>query len=318
MMRVSIWQQWASNHSSWFSLVGKFATAQDAQRAGQEVRRIIRRFAELEHEHQWEYYPYLSEEEFAQLKTLLGLGYEITYKYSYHYLPEWATANEVELHFFVTVIDEHVFLCDRGYSGDGNGPGPFASILLNLGAEVLDDTYSRVSITCRAPDEETAQAIHETAGTYITFKSLSRKDLQTLPQIRMRPPWAAIPDEPLFEKAELNELLRLRHQITAARGKLARGKEPLSATEDALLRRFDLYDPDAPALEVLYVSDVDLDWTWIDSRDMSLERNGPELHFRDLVFFNPGQGLQTLIGWLKSKGCTDITYSYRGTSINES
>src|SRR5579863_2710451 len=40
-MRISIWQQFSSNHSSDFTLVGEFRSVDDAQRAGDELRHIL-------------------------------------------------------------------------------------------------------------------------------------------------------------------------------------------------------------------------------------------------------------------------------------
>lgn len=40
-MRISIWQQFSSNHSSHVMVVGEFQTSEDAQRAGDELHRLL-------------------------------------------------------------------------------------------------------------------------------------------------------------------------------------------------------------------------------------------------------------------------------------
>jgi hypothetical protein len=46
MMHISLWQQFTSNHSAAFDLIGTFKTAEDAEQAAVEVRTILRRVRE--------------------------------------------------------------------------------------------------------------------------------------------------------------------------------------------------------------------------------------------------------------------------------
>lgn len=42
-MRISIWQQFSSNHSSGFTVVGEFATRSEAENAANKIREILYR-----------------------------------------------------------------------------------------------------------------------------------------------------------------------------------------------------------------------------------------------------------------------------------
>lgn len=41
-MKLSVWQQFSSNHSAWFTVVGKFKTPDEAQKAGDEMMATLR------------------------------------------------------------------------------------------------------------------------------------------------------------------------------------------------------------------------------------------------------------------------------------
>ena len=44
-MKISIWRQFSSNHSADFTLVGEFATAEQATEAAEKIRTILREVA---------------------------------------------------------------------------------------------------------------------------------------------------------------------------------------------------------------------------------------------------------------------------------
>jgi hypothetical protein len=53
-MRVSIWQQFSSNHSGHFWVVGTFKTVEDAQKAYDELRAMLTEIDRWHREHQGE------------------------------------------------------------------------------------------------------------------------------------------------------------------------------------------------------------------------------------------------------------------------
>ncbi len=45
-MKISIWQQWASNHSTRFTVVGTFASAAEATKTANELKRLVTKIAQ--------------------------------------------------------------------------------------------------------------------------------------------------------------------------------------------------------------------------------------------------------------------------------
>lgn len=168
-MRVSIWRQWASNHSADFNVVGTFPTPERAQQAAEEVRQLILAVSD------WYARPENAEANKARWERgkvplsppeiAIGERYSIDWG---HRGIDWTWPERDH----ETV---HVFECLVFVENTGNtytGPSPFDQLLARLGGKVVYDiegyNYLYVNLTCVAPDEETAQQIVALAQASVT------------------------------------------------------------------------------------------------------------------------------------------------------
>lgn len=193
-MRVTIWQQFSSNHSSFFTVVGEFQSPEAAQQATNELRRIIQSVvdwyaAHPEHEEKWihDYWPPTPAE------------YEIAAQYSVRlddeYGMDWIGA-ETDPQSVVTTMDCLVFLAHP--IDTWNGGHPFDWIIEKLGGRGFIDgwhdvgpyweeqsTHILINFVCNAPNPVAAQNIAQELSDYMQIRfnfnlgtlSLRREDI---------------------------------------------------------------------------------------------------------------------------------------------
>ncbi len=163
LMRVSIWQQFSSNHSGGFDLVGQFKTADDAETAYNIIREILNIIDDYYEEH-------------LELQDQIG---------DYGFIPATPPERELAQKYGLTNWLNSVDWIPGGYSGRYHNlvfltssedtwldASPFDELLQKLGAKIeqtlIDDihfenqTIPTISVTCRAPDEKKAAEICET------------------------------------------------------------------------------------------------------------------------------------------------------------
>lgn len=167
-MQVSVWQQFSSNHSASFTVVGAFETQERAQAVADEVRVMISEIADW-----WQAYPTWEEQDEVEGNLEEGALTPPEEKYREHYhlarthwpTPlDWTrTPNAVNA---VHSVENLVIVDQMIYGGDTwNGPFPFSDILRVLGAKVASSYENGPEIVmnlhCTAPNETTAQQIVE-------------------------------------------------------------------------------------------------------------------------------------------------------------
>jgi hypothetical protein len=158
-MRLSLWQQFSSNHSAYFTVVGTFESTEKANAAAAELRRILGTIDEWHYQHpgrlnQDGLEPTSPEVEFAQ-----------------QYGVEWTDAPVWFYDSSVPVLDKSVILS----SGETwSAPTPFIGILKKLGGAVVysieaDEPLAQfsVKITCTPSDEAIASQLAERILTYL-------------------------------------------------------------------------------------------------------------------------------------------------------
>jgi hypothetical protein len=177
-MHISIWQQFASNHSNGFTIVGTFQEPEVAQKAADELRRILVEIAA------WYAHPENAnqiEEFYVQLfRPPIPPEVEIGQRYGI----EWEHATDWVLNLTeasaaanaVTVFEQHVFLSSRGY--DSNiGPHPFDALMKRLGGTVVIEeegvSHLVVTVICTPSDDQTV--VNDTRG-YFTEGDISQVD----------------------------------------------------------------------------------------------------------------------------------------------
>ncbi len=172
-MRVSIWQQFSSNNSSSFTVVGVFDTPETAQRAAAEVRNIIEAMKVWHKEHPEEGDDILRSGGYPPTPAEVEVGKRFGF--------DWEQA--VEWYWYVSVeviLDRFVYIRPADFRPDTAGE-PFDKILSGLGGQGLlhGNSYGDqigtilAEVNCVAPDEATAQ---ELVNKYLDWDHFSRAE----------------------------------------------------------------------------------------------------------------------------------------------
>jgi hypothetical protein len=170
MMKISLWQQFSSNHSASFTVVGTFETPEAAYLAAEEIRRllagIVNYYADPEHK------PIL--DQFWNEGGVLSLTpVEQEFAQKYGIDPEDWTYNGAGIDWIVEAkdIDSAVEMWDEfvvvGNVGDTwLGAMPIDTLLNNMGGSIaVEHEWGRglqVNVSCVAPDEATAAQFEST------------------------------------------------------------------------------------------------------------------------------------------------------------
>lgn len=218
-MRVSIWQQFSSNHSSRFTVVGRFTSLEEANAAAGELRdliaqveaivgpvraawrRAIKQTKSLDEQRA------LVLQQFPDLDELRPTQPEKEFSNTHNV--EWNASGidwlwgDYEVSELVKVVDSDVFVM----SNDEDSywyPTPIVTTLVRLGArstisERDDDMrgfLSRISValSCTTPDQETGNQVVDTIKAHLDWASPKRK-IESVDDIEMAAsdiPW--IPD----------------------------------------------------------------------------------------------------------------------------
>jgi HEAT repeat protein len=160
-MRISMWQQFGSNHSSSFTVVGVFETPEAAQRAAIEIQQIVAILAAWYDEHPEEAIEILSSG--TQIPSPAEIEMGKRFGFEWPYPVEWYGDASVKVE-----LDRLVYLTTKGFRPDTPGE-PFEQVMSALGGQGLLDANAYgdqigtilVDITCVAPDAETARVIAE-------------------------------------------------------------------------------------------------------------------------------------------------------------
>jgi hypothetical protein len=166
-MKLSIWQQFSSNHSADFTIVGTFDSASSAEDASELIRDALRRIIDWYGQNEpvrkqvlnlARLEPTPVEQEIANqygFKQAMILDYLANTKY-----------NEA----MVYVYQNHVFVTNARVPV-GLEPGLFDQLMEKLGAavgiEVEGADPITVNITCQVPDADLGEEIADDAATYL-------------------------------------------------------------------------------------------------------------------------------------------------------
>jgi hypothetical protein len=163
-MKLTIWQQFSSNHSSHFHIVGVFDTSAAAQKAADELRQIFKQIEDW-HEQNPEKSEALMErwsrgewpQAVSEIEEILAEKYGVRWTNGI----EWFWDARLEL------LLDHIVHISTGGQTD-SGPEPFDEIIERLGgyglvtgADVGGTPFGKIIVylSCVAPDIETAEMI---------------------------------------------------------------------------------------------------------------------------------------------------------------
>jgi hypothetical protein len=155
-MRIYIWQQFASNHSGGFTVIGEFETVEAAQMAGKKLREMLELIAQFRHNY-YEQEPTGPEVEF-------GKEYGIEWNYTLDWL-----SPEVPIEKYLTIVENRIIITNGFMENTYHRSHPVDQLMARIAPCVfVHDGEGRrfitFNLTCTAPDEQTANAIfHKTA-----------------------------------------------------------------------------------------------------------------------------------------------------------
>lgn len=327
-MRVSIWQQFSSNNSSSYVIVGSFATPQKANEAAVAFKTLLQRL--------WEWYQSHPEIRDAVLGEE---GHELTdaerfimsdYGIEFEQAMEWV-AREETLEFLpdaVTTFENLLFVAtvDETVTSDT----ALAQFMHQLGADVkfeeAMESYLVVNLSAHAPNDITAQFIKSATEAYFAGD----------PNIVWhRPPWVLFYDgqlapnlEPVsrdidtfiehyyawrawhdVHRDQLNDLSTRRE--TAWRTKDDQTAKILNEQIMTLLSHQHEVEPRLPdevnkrIFKIMSVTSIDVD----NNKTVAVVESiikFPTLYFNDYL----GHSLPAIVTWLRALGCKNVTYEF--------
>lgn len=152
-MKTMVWKQFSSNHSASFEIVGTFADGEQARKAAEAIRDILRSVTDY-HEHSVG-----NDAGITPIEKTLMERYGLIWEHPIDWgIPPDATAEEV-------VVQQGRYLHIRNRGRTWSGTTPFEELMIKHGAQVAGwrevgrQDYPFVCLTCDAPDEATAQQI---------------------------------------------------------------------------------------------------------------------------------------------------------------
>jgi hypothetical protein len=288
-MQISIWQQWASNHSALYTVVGDFATIEAANRAGEVIGRFLAEMTE------WIVEGDPAEYQRAQENARIS---SVELRYAATYGVEWVTGIDW-LHYYPwnrldyrDIPLDHLLLYERlvGINAPGvytwqNGH-QFSRLITALGGTAYHDAHwadkpeggedyctLRFELMGTAPDEQAVHAIQ----TAINAHTGEPGD--------PLPPWAAYHPQyakimRLHSRPRFPELVQQYQQFITDRTPLP---EFFQRALHNLEKETRIYHPRS-------------------------EADGCRIRLRADGSSNAAAALPALLAWLKSQGCSDITY----------
>jgi hypothetical protein len=326
-VRISIWQQFSSNHSAAYTVVGTFETEENARAAATMIEVALQKIDKwwetlsLEERTLWggkAETPHLTPPE-IELKN----QYKVDWPFSIHWERDKRFINVFRN--FLVIGSPHPFIW--------YGPQPFNGLITRLGgtpsimaseSRNYPDTLLFADLTCAAPNENVAQMIASSVKNYYS-------DPEGMPI-----PWIAYHSGTLDQRAEelkrieaqalhdwpIKEQVRQKNQdleIRIMRARVQRNEALRTVLQNE-------YDEEVKAalggrepidwkefgwvLEAMAKTRLDdYEWEFPDSK-LNVVHNKNYLNFTGLHFENWFTGIKALYAWLEALGCTEITYSF--------
>lgn len=329
-MRISIWQQFSSNHSANFTVVGQFENPSKAAEAATKLREILQHIVDFD---------------------AGNYNLELTWpeqEYAKQYEVEWTQ----HLDWIYSPLEKHVVLLDNYLIVSNldhqpqSGPKPMDELVRKLGGEIqLEGEYLPtviyVDLAFKAPDEATANKIFNELEFYIEQGRRELGHFFPIPWIQYGRGYKHPEAERILhlernykahQKAEyewnkqhqneqnprwreIKEIeQRLRSQSVTERRKdqerEQRYRELILEHNTEREKYLTLY----PILSFEESSFLHDEVGWLDASPLenggNIHQSGTQLHISKLWFLTLGLGLPAFIAWVKDQGCTDIEYRF--------
>jgi len=200
-MRISIWQQFSSNNSSDFTVVGEFASSQLALTAVAEISRLLRELGE------W----YEQPENRAALDSIRpprrGVNQPLTpieIEFSQKYQIDWGQAidwmrQSAWERDAIIAMDRFVVISNLSVAYSWMGCHPIDNLIERLGGKAVCDSdrdggYLVAVITATAPSPAIAAQLCDGISAYLSFSDSFREDWLPVPWLNYWKAELAIPE----------------------------------------------------------------------------------------------------------------------------
>jgi hypothetical protein len=314
VMRISMWQQFASNNSTSFTVVGKFESAEDAERAAFELRHVMRLLGEARRNHGIE----------AELQVKYPVSWTSDIDWSY-----WVEYNDEDdpVSTFRDIV-----VINQPHPSIWYGPQPFDEILKRLGGDVAVN----VSESRSAPDSVlTIQVVFDAPNTEVaeTLEQQLKQYLQAKWDEPVPPPWLVYHHGKLDPAADdlrfLTPFYISEHQTFRREtlgGRLYRQLNSAIRSENTKQEKLirEEYDKQYRAGQIhLTIEQVGWIEDALDATEVTkyyyeettnvhphVERSGTHIDVSGLVFDELREPLMAVILWLEGQGCRNIQYLF--------
>lgn len=186
-MRVSLWQQFSSNHSSGYTVVGQFESAGAALKAGEQLRDILTQIAAWHEQYFEQHGVYFGAHHVPPPPTPIEeqLAQQYAIEWDWEQGVDWAKRTD-EASQRVRVSDKLVVVSSllTHYLEQ-----PFSALIEQMGGEAFvatdpetAETQVLVTVMCAAPDEATSNTLKAVLEAY--FRSIVERPY------RIVPPWS--------------------------------------------------------------------------------------------------------------------------------
>jgi hypothetical protein len=334
-MRIAIWQQYSSNHSSSFTAVGVFKTAEDAQRAGEALRKTVDGIAAWYARHPDVSRAVLDGQSApTRAEAIIRTQFNVDPVSAIDWLANGCARQDT-----VQVYDNLVFIkngCETWL-----GATPFDAVLSALGGETFVDVQAAesilVDIACTAADEAQAKSIEAQLSSYLLRPSPTFPPPSTLLRdLEPFSPWIAY--SPYGSAATMQRLRELRHKyadaqasttdpVEARRNKLADlSKRAIQAYKDGdkelaeeLHRQMETAKRQPPnyygelttaELAQLRQSMLVTEARIPDWAAGGVTQDGAHIDVRGILMLRLDTCLPALTAWLQDEHCKSIEYSF--------
>jgi hypothetical protein len=329
-MHISIWQQFGSNHSASFTVVGEFKDANTASVAAETLRDVAKSIVDWYSANEEARIAVIERTQESPTPAELHVcnDYEISCEKAIDWLANCGYSEDI-----VAVYDNYAFVTNRSYllCGGWAGEALFDQLMAKLAVRAfVEEENSRalvVTITCTAPDVEVAKSIESTAGIYLVHDDVvSYRDIPWIGTfLRNRPAGQEILNDyqtylkrrqaerqwdvnhkgdlrQLYEQAGVpfpawppsTEASRIQQEFQKAK------ERDLADIEDLAFQR------QLPVQLAMAAVSGRIPW-WAKG---GVEREDRELSLRGIMLSKIPSGLPTVVEWLTEQGCTDIRYDF--------
>jgi hypothetical protein len=308
-MRLSLWQQFSSNHSASFTVVGQFANEEKAADAERTLKTLFEdiQAAWALRGRENDIPPTWAELEASQT-------YDIEWDKSLDWLSESLDKHLLRFEQYVFVMT--TFETHQRYDTMEALMGKLADATYVKRSEWSPDTLILTELKCVTLSEQSASEIAAEIRQYFSPDTIkgsippweifsprfyfSAYDL-------IRPSYDIEPDRDVIAKAidalyHYQKAVRDKYRVTIAESDAIGALMPLRNQGYTFLVPLDTNILPKIALEVAHLA-------MASAFGGKIESVGSTIHIPEVAFFRPEYGIPALVEYLKSKGCVDITYT---------